>query len=55
MLIDRVELADYRQVEGLSLDDPVDEYEHHYLNAHADTAEEPFVAGIHELALHGFR
>ena len=51
--IDRVELADYRQVEGLSLDGPVDEYEHHYNNAHADTAEEPFVAGIHELALHG--
>lgn len=51
--VDRVEIADYRQVEGLSLDGPVDEYEHHYLNAHADTAEEPFVAGIHELALHG--
>lgn len=51
--IDRVELADYRQVEGLSNDGPIDEYEHHYLNAHADTAEEPFVAGIHELALHG--
>jgi len=40
-------------VEGLSLADPVDEYERHYSNAHGDTAEEPFVAAIHELALHG--
>lgn len=51
--IDRSELVEFRQIEGLSLDGPIDEYEHHYLNAHADTAEEPFVAGIHELALHG--
>ncbi len=51
--VDRVEIADYRKVEGLSLDGPVDEYEHHYRNAHADTDEEPFVAAIHELALHG--
>ncbi len=53
VFIDRAELADYRRVEGLSLDGPVDEYEHHYRNAHGNTAEEPFVADIHELALHG--
>jgi methylamine---glutamate N-methyltransferase subunit C len=51
--VDRAELADYRQVEGLSIGGPVDEYEHHYRNAHANTADEPFVADIHELALHG--
>ena len=51
--VDRVELAEFRQVEGLMLRGPVDEYEHHYRNVHADTVEEPFVAGIHELALHG--
>ncbi len=51
--VDRVELVEYRKVEGLALTGPVDEYERHYLNAHSDTAEEPFVAGIHELALHG--
>jgi glutamate synthase domain-containing protein 2/nitrite reductase/ring-hydroxylating ferredoxin subunit len=52
--IDREEVAEYRALEGLPAgDDPVDEYEHHYRNAHADSAEEPFVAAIHELALHG--
>jgi glutamate synthase domain-containing protein 2/nitrite reductase/ring-hydroxylating ferredoxin subunit len=51
--VDRVELAEYRGLEGLPSEGPVDEYEHHYNNAHADTAEEPFVAAIHELALHG--
>lgn len=53
VFIDRLELIEYRQVEGLSNDGPINEYEHHYLNAHGDTTEEPFVAGIHELALHG--
>ena len=53
VLIDRAELAEYRRMEGLTGDGVIDEYEHHYSNAHADTAEEPFVAGIHELALHG--
>lgn len=53
VLIDRAELAAYRAVEGLSLRGPVDEYEHHYRNAHANTADEPYVADIHELALHG--
>ena len=51
--IDRAELVDYRAVEGLSLDAPVDEFEHHYRNAHAATVDEPHVAAIHELALHG--
>ena len=53
VFIDRVELADYRAVEGLSLDEPIDEFEHHYRNAHAATVDEPHVAAIHELALHG--
>ena len=30
-----------------------DEYEWHYANAHNDTAEEPHVGEIHELARHG--
>ena len=51
--VDRVELTTYREVEGLTFGDPVDEYEHHYRNAHANTPEEPFVDDIHELALHG--
>ena len=37
----------------MPLDEPIDEYEQHYLNVHADTADEPYVASIHELALHG--
>jgi glutamate synthase domain-containing protein 2 len=53
VVIDRAELAEYRRAEGLSLDGAVDEYEHHYRNAHGNTPEEPFVADIHELALHG--
>ena len=52
--IDRAELAEFRTLEGLPDDaEPVDEYEHHYQNAHANSAEEPFVGAIHELALHG--
>ena len=51
---DRAELAEFRAIEGLPYDiEPVDEYEHHYQNAHANTADEPHVAAIHELALHG--
>ncbi|HEY4611329.1 MAG TPA: glutamate synthase-related protein [Ilumatobacteraceae bacterium] len=53
VFVDRLELADFRRIEGLSLDGPIDEYEHHYANAHGDTPEEPYVAAIHELAVHG--
>jgi glutamate synthase domain-containing protein 2/nitrite reductase/ring-hydroxylating ferredoxin subunit len=57
VVVDRAELAEYRRVAGLPDDEPaggqVDEYEHHYRNAHAGTPEEPYVADIHELALHG--
>jgi glutamate synthase domain-containing protein 2/nitrite reductase/ring-hydroxylating ferredoxin subunit len=51
--VDRAELAEYRRAEGLALTAQVDEYAHHYQNSHADTVEEPYVAAIHELALHG--
>ena len=51
--IDRAELAEFRRHEGLALSEPIDEYERHYLNVHADTVDEPNVASIHELALHG--
>ncbi len=53
IVVDRAELAEFRSAEGLSLDEQIDEYEHHYRNAHASTADEPHVADIHELALHG--
>ncbi|MFZ4517988.1 MAG: glutamate synthase-related protein [Microthrixaceae bacterium] len=38
---------------GGSAEVATDEYEWHYANAHNDTAEEPHVSEIHELARHG--
>jgi glutamate synthase domain-containing protein 2 len=53
LCVDRVEIAMFRDVEGLALVEQESEYEHHYRNAHASTSAEPHVADIHELALHG--